>query len=237
MASRACENTGSMNRSEINDLIRAAEARFRSQGLLLPEWAHWTIDEWRAAAPNCEAIFATRLGWDITDFGLGDFARTGLLLFTARNGTNAPVSGVSYAEKVMVVGDQQVTPMHFHWSKTEDIINRGGATLVVELVMADQRSEQPTEDGFAVWRDGIRIDAAPGTRVPLAPGQSITLTPYLYHSFWAEGGACTVGEVSSANDDTSDNRFLQPVGRFPTIEEDEPPYRLLCTDYPAALGV
>lgn len=226
-----------MKRSEINDLIRAAEERFHTQGLLLPEWAHWTPDEWRAAAPRCEAIFASRLGWDLTDFGLGDFAATGLLLFTVRNGTSAPDSRLPYAEKLMVVGDRQVTPMHFHWSKTEDIINRGGGTLVLELAMADRSSEQPTDDDFPVWRDGIRIDATRGTRVRLEPGQSITLTPYLYHSFWAEGGACTVGEVSSVNDDATDNRFLDPVGRFPTIEEDAAPYRLLCTDYATALGV
>ena len=36
------------------------------------------------------------------------------------------------------------------------------------------------------------------------------------------------------NDDNTDNRFYEPLGRFPEIEEDEPPYRLLCTEYPAA---
>ena len=29
------------------------------------------------------------------------------------------------------------------------------------------------------------------------------------------------------NDDTKDNRFYKPVGRFPEIEEDEPPIHLL----------
>jgi len=36
------------------------------------------------------------------------------------------------------------------------------------------------------------------------------------------------------NDDNGDNRFYLPAGRFPEIEEDEPPYRLLCNEYPAA---
>jgi len=31
-----------------------------------------------------------------------------------------------------------------------------------------------------------------------------------------------VGEVSSVNDDTCDNRFLEELPRFPAIEEDEP---------------
>ena len=43
-----------------------------------------------------------------------------------------------------------------------------------------------------------------------------------------------VGEVSSCNDDVADNRFFEPIGRFPAVEEDEPPYRLLCTEYPPA---
>ena len=42
------------------------------------------------------------------------------------------------------------------------------------------------------------------------------------------------GEVSMCNDDNCDNRFYEPLGRFPTIEEDEPPYRLLCNEYPPA---
>jgi D-lyxose ketol-isomerase len=37
------------------------------------------------------------------------------------------------------------------------------------------------------------------------------------------------------NDDNTDNFFLEELGRFPAIEEDEPAYRLLCTEYPAAL--
>jgi len=43
-----------------------------------------------------------------------------------------------------------------------------------------------------------------------------------------------LGEVSQCNDDNTDNRFNPPVGRFPIIEEDEPPYRLLCNEYPKA---
>ena len=53
---------------------------------------------------------------------------------------------------------------------------------------------------------------------------------------WAEKGygPCLIGEVSMVNDDTNDNRFYEPQGRFPTIEEDEPPLYLLCHEYPAA---
>ena len=47
-------------------------------------------------------------------------------------------------------------------------------------------------------------------------------------------GDVLIGEVSMCNDDNTDNRFYESVGRFPEIEEDEPPYRLLCNEYPAA---
>ena len=75
-----------------------------------------------------------------------------------------------------------------------------------------------------------------GTQVRLTPGESITICPYLYHDFTVEPGSGPVllGEVSQCNDDNTDNRFYEQLGRFPTIEEDEPPYRLLCSEYPAA---
>ena len=65
----------------------------------------------------------------------------------------------------------------------------------------------------------------------LEPGESITLVPRCYHTFWGEGGRVLVGEVSLVNDDYADNRFFEPVGRFPDVEEDEPPLYLLVNDY------
>jgi D-lyxose ketol-isomerase len=56
----------------------------------------------------------------------------------------------------------------------------------------------------------------------------------MYHSFWAEGGKTLIGEVSMVNDDNADNRFYEPMGRFPQIEEDEEALYLLCNEYPAA---
>ena len=84
--------------------------------------------------------------------------------------------------------------------------------------------------------DGCKRIVPAGTQLRLTPGQSISITPYLYHDFEVEKGSGPVllGEVSQCNDDLNDNRFNPPVGRFPAIEEDELPYRLLCTEYPAA---
>jgi D-lyxose ketol-isomerase len=225
-----------MKRSEVNARIEAAAAFLADHGFHLPPFAAWSPADWRHAGHDADEIRSRRLGWDVTDFGSGDFARVGLLLFTLRNGRlDDPANRKTYAEKIMVVAEGQITPCHFHWKKTEDIINRGAGELVVELYNStpdQRRADTPVE----VSCDGVVRRVPAGTTVSLAPGQSITLTPYLYHQFYARVGAgpALIGEVSSVNDDATDNRFLQPTGRFPPIEEDQPPRRLLCHEYPPA---
>jgi D-lyxose ketol-isomerase len=57
----------------------------------------------------------------------------------------------------------------------------------------------------------------------LQAGERITLTPGIYHAFWAAAPNTILGEVSTANDDANDNFFVDPnIGRFPGIEEDAP---------------
>jgi len=224
-----------MNRSEINALMRDAWEFFNQHQFRLPIWAAWSPEAWAQAGDDAAEIVKHGLGWDITDFGLGDFAACGLLLFTIRNGKlGDPAAKKPYAEKIMIVREKQLTPMHFHFHKMEDIINRGGGQLVLQLYWADD-SEQLSDRPVDVSIDGVMHHLPPGGEVVLEPGQSITLPPYLYHAFWGADGAGTVlvGEVSSVNDDSTDNRFLDPVGRFPDIVEDEPALHLLCNEYPA----
>jgi D-lyxose ketol-isomerase len=171
--------------------------------------------------------------WAGTDFGLNDFASKGVLLFTIRNGSLeqlAAGTGKVYCEKILVCQTNQLVLHHFHKSKTEDIINRNGGRLEIELYQTDQ-SGRITDADVTVSLDGVRTTVAAGGRVLLHPGESITLEPHQCHQFRALDRAVLVGEVSTVNDDANDNFFLEPVGRFPEIEEDEPPYRLLCTEY------
>lgn len=222
-----------MRRSQINAIMREADAFMRRHGFRLPPFAYWTVADWTAKGPEAREIVERRLGWDITDFGAGDYTRTGLFLFTLRNGDPADLArggGKLYAEKVLIVDVDQRTPLHFHWRKVEDIINRGGGRLVIQLY------NSTSDDGLAdtpvtVSADGVRRTVPAGDVVVLDPGESITLPARLYHAFWAEGGRVLVGEVSTVNDDATDNRFYRPVGRFAAIEEDEPPVHLLCTEY------
>lgn len=84
--------------------------------------------------------------------------------------------------------------------------------------------------------DGREMVLPAGAQVKLRPGESITVYKYMYHDFELEPrtGPVLLGEVSMCNDDENDNRFYEPMSRFPDIEGDEAPYRLLCTEYPKA---
>jgi D-lyxose ketol-isomerase len=222
-----------MKRSEINTIMKKADAFIRSHGFYLPPFAYWTPDTWTKKRAEVSEIVDNKLGWDITDFGGGNFSALGLFLFTIRNGNNRDLQalkGKLYAEKIMIVEDGQITPMHFHWSKMEDIINRGGGDLLIQLYNASKDEQLDTKTVVSVSVDGLRRTLEPGGTVRLTPGESITLEPRCYHKFWGQGSVL-VGEVSMVNDDQRDNRFYESIGRFPDIIEDVPPLYLLCNDY------
>jgi D-lyxose ketol-isomerase len=225
-----------MKRSEIDRRIASAKDFFSKHSFLLPPFGHWSPEVWRGMGAEADEIRNNKLGWDLTDFGSGKFLKMGLLLFTIRNGNQKdPANVKNYAEKIMIVEENQVTPFHFHWQKTEDIINRGGGNLVVELYASDAQ-DNFTRDEIAVLCDGVLRRVSAGGSVVLTPGESITLTPRLYHKFYGQpnAGRVLVGEVSSVNDDATDNRFKEKIGRFTTIEEDAPAQHYLCNEYPRA---
>ena len=224
-----------MKRSEINAILRDAKTFLEERKITLPPFALWTPEDWAAKGHECDEIRDNMLGWDITDFGQGDFSKVGLLLITTRNGNQKQSKRYPkpYAEKIMIVRENQVTPMHYHTRKMEDIIVRAGANLIVELWLPDEKDRLSDRD-VTVSMDGVQQTFPAGSRIALAPGQSITMARGLYHSFFADGGPCVVGEVSMVNDDNTDNHFLKACGRFPPIEEDAEPEFCLCWEYPAA---
>ena len=224
-----------MKRSELNRRIDEAIAFAKEMNFNLPPFAFWSPEEWATKGKEYDEIRDNMLGWDVTDFGSGEFEHTGLLLFTIRNGNLGNAAYPKpYAEKLLIVEEGQITPCHFHWSKMEDIINRGGGDLLVEVFNSTEE-EGLSDTDVTVTIDGKRITVKAGTVLRLAPGESITMTQGLYHKFWAEGGKALLGEVSMVNDDCRDNRFYLPAGRFPAIEEDEPARHLLCNEYPKAI--
>ena len=227
-----------MKRSEINAALREMEAMLREYRFALPDFCHFTPEEWNGKGHEYDEVRDNALGWDITDYGLGRFDEVGFSLITLRNGNHAMPERYpkTYAEKLLYIKEGQYSPMHFHWSKMEDIINRGGGNVLIRVYNALPDEEIDRESPVTVHLAGCERIVPAGTQVRLTPGQSISITPYLYHDFEVEKGSGPVllGEVSQCNDDLNDNRFNPPVGRFPAIEEDEPPYRLLCTEYPPA---
>ena len=220
-----------MKRSEINQILKDAKEFMAQKQFILPPWSNWTFADWKVNKKDASEVIGNMLGWDITDFGSGDFHKRGLFLFTIRNG-KFNVDKKPYAEKIMIVEENQETPMHYHWAKMEDIINRGGGNLVIELYNTTPDNQLDTTPvSFKV--DGIRRSVPAGGKVVLTPGESICLEQGMYHRFYGETGKgkVLVGEVSTVNDDSSDNCFHEPVGRFPVIEEDEQPLHLLASDY------
>ncbi|MEL6167925.1 MAG: D-lyxose/D-mannose family sugar isomerase [Pseudomonadota bacterium] len=223
-----------MKRSRVNQIMAEADAMIRSHGFTLPPFASWSPDAFRAKGEAASRIVQSRMGWDITDYGEGDFDRMGLFLFTLRNGDLADLErgrGMCYAEKLLISRQDQLSPMHTHVIKAEDIINRGGATLAIELFGSNDEGSFAEDRGGRVLCDGVARAYAPGEVLKLAPGESVTLMPGDWHAFWGEGGDVLIGEVSTVNDDLTDNIFREPIGRFADVEEDEPPTHLLVSDY------
>lgn len=223
-----------MKRSEINKILLENIEFIDKMNFKLPKFAYFTPEEWEEKGHEYDEIRENMLGWDVTDYGHGDYRNIGLFLFTIRNGNiNKPWK--NYAEKLLISDEDQYSPMHFHHNKMEDIINRGGGNLIVEVYNATD-DDQLADTDVTVFIDGHTEVVPAGTKIRLTPGESITLPQRQYHAFWAEKGfgKVLIGEVSMVNDDNVDNRFYETQGRFPTIEEDEEPIYLLCNEYPEA---
>jgi len=225
-----------MKRSELNIIMKEAIEFIDQMNFKLPPFAFWGSEEWKTKGNEYDEIRDNMLGWDITDFGSGDFKKVGLLMFTLRNGNSDKKSYIKpYAEKLLIVEEEQITPFHFHWNKMEDIINRGGGNLIVQ-VYNSTKDEEFADTPVEISIDGRNYKVEAGSVIRITPGESITLPSGQYHKFWGEKGAGKIllGEVSKVNDDRVDNRFYDKTGRFPQIEEDQQPLHLLGNEYPVA---
>jgi len=222
-----------MKRSELNSIIAKAIVFLHAQNFSLPPFAFWNPKAWAKKGLEADEIRDCMLGWDITDFGSGDFAKVGLVIFTIRNGhmQNPKYTYKPYCEKILISDVKQVTPMHFHWSKVEDIINRAGGNLVIQFY-ASTKTDGLAKSPVVISVDGVQTTIKAGGKLVLKPGQSVCIPSRVYHKFWAEKSMVLTGEVSKVNDDNIDNRFYEKIGRFPAIEENVPPRYLLFSEYP-----
>ena len=158
--------------------------------------------------------------WDVTDFGLGDWPHFGLVLI---NLAEEP----EYCEKLMYALKGMTTPAHTHRKKKEDIICRWG--LLDIILWSD---EKLSGSGMLTLKVNGQAASVPcGEKLTLEPGWRVTLVPGVYHEFHPSSEECIIGEVSTANDDLNDNFFVNPdIGRYPELEEDEPPLVRLLSD-------
>lgn len=223
-----------MKRSEINTILLDADEFIRSFGFKLPPFAYWSPETMSERRDDIMRIIEAGMGWDITDYGQGDFKNLGLFLFTVRNGTPKDLkenTGYCYAEKIMISRQDQISPMHRHIFKTEDIINRGGGKLALRMFESGTDGKIDRNAQVFVTVDGVQRQQKPGDILVLEPGESVTLKPGNWHAFWGEGGDVLIGEVSAVNDDLTDNIFEDPISRFAKVDEDVAPTHLLVSDY------
>ena len=223
-----------MKRSEINSAIQWAADLMKSHHISLPVYADWSPAEWKEHEAETGLIRQLMLGWDITDYGRGDFDKIGTVIYTVRNGSDTdPDAGVPYCEKYLIMKEGQRLLNHYHVSKTEDIINRAGGVMQIFLWNADPKTGKQLDTDVTVYQDGIKHTYHAGEEILITPGNSISLTPYMAHIFGAKAGCGPLicGEVSKVNNDLTDNYFLETSLRFPEIEEDEPALHPMCNEY------
>ena len=227
-----------MKRSEIQQAISWAKDFLEQYHFALPMFADWTPEEWKSRRKEAETIIRTMRGWDVTTFGSDDFNKMGAVLFTIRNGLPDGSAGCPYAEKLILMKEGQVLPNHFHKQKTEDIINRGGGVLLIRVHNSLPDGSVDREGDVRILCDGIERFVPAGTEVEITRGNSMTMYPGLYHQFTPKPGCGDViaGEVSSINDDHTDNFFEIDCLRFIPVEEDCPITVPLCNEYEALFG-
>ena len=170
-----------MRRSEINKVIKEFEAMLAEYRFALSPFLSFTPEEWKEKGHEYDEIRDNALGWDITDYGEGDFfGGNGLALITLRNGNvHDSKYTKTYAEKIMMLYPGQTSPNHFHWNKMEDIINRGGGDLIFRLWNANRENEGELLDtDVLVSQDGWNHYVKAGSDIVLHPGESLTLYPY-----------------------------------------------------------
>ena len=227
-----------MKRSEINNALVWAKDLLEKNNIKLPPFGYWTMDNWLSKNGELGTIKEVMLGWDITDYGMDKFEELGAVLFTLRNGSLTDSSvGTPYAEKLIILKDGQRLPNHYHASKTEDIINKGGGILAIKLYKSLKDGAVDYTSDVDIDLDGVKYTFKAGEEIHIKPGDSITLRPYMYHLFWAKEGMGDLicGEVSSINDDNVDNYNAEDVNRFSTVEEDEAILHPLCNEYSGVL--
>ena len=97
-----------MKRSEINKALSELEAMCQKYSCYLPPFCSFTPEQWQQIGHEYDEVRDCMLGWDITDYGMGDFDKFGFSLITIRNGNRAMADKYPkvYAEKLLYLLDR-----------------------------------------------------------------------------------------------------------------------------------
>ena len=225
-----------MKRSEVNEHIRKAKTFAEKMNMALPPLAFWTSQQCASKSTECNEIRKLMLGWDVTDFGLGNYNKTGRTLFALRSGSSSFIRCPrTYTEKLIFIEENQAMPIHFHHRKTEDIINSGGGNIIVQVSKSTLEGTKSNKD-FELSINGVMTRLKADQVVRLRPGESVLIPAGTIHEFWSEEGMGMTlsGEKGTVCDDLNDNVFLCECLRVSKIQEDEPALHYLCNEYPGA---
>lgn len=187
-----------MKRSEINAALKEMEEMCKKHCCYLPPFCNFTPEEWQKKSHEYDEIRECMLGWDVTDYGLGRFDEVGFSLITIRNGNRAMAEKYpkAYAEKLLYLREGKYSPNHFHWYKTEDIINRGGGNVLIRVYNSLPTEEMDLVGDVTVHTDGRTYTVPAGTQIRLTPRESIHIQQRLYHDF--EAGRCCWARSANA---------------------------------------
>ena len=157
-----------MKRSAINAALREMEQMVKECRFALPPFCDFTPEQWQEKGHDYDEIRDNMLGWDITDYGMGSFDKLGLSLITIRNGSlKLDKYAKTYAEKLLYIREGQYSPMHFHWSKMEDIVNRGGGNVLIRVYNSTPEEDLDRESEVHVRVDGRALAVPEHHHLPL----------------------------------------------------------------------
>ena len=145
------------------------------------------------------------------------------MLASARKDNRTPENGNKYANMSAAEIGNAVFAM---------LEKRGGILLIRVFNSLPDGSVDRSGD-VRILMDGIESTVPAGTDVEITRGNSMTIYPGLFHLFTAKPGSgdLIVGEVSSVNDDRTDNYFEEERPRYIPVEEDCRMLFPLCNEY------
>lgn len=216
-----------MKRSEINKALRELEAMCEKYRCYLPPFCNFTPEEWETKGHEYDEVRECCLGWDITDYGQGNFDKIGFSLITIRNGSQTMREKYPkvYAEKLLFLKEGQYSPNHFHWYKTEDIINRGGGNVLIRVYNSLPDESIDYTSDVTVHTDGRAYTVPAGTQIRLTPARASTSPKGCTTTLrWSQAPAmCSWARSASAMTTASTTDSIPPWAASRPLKRTSPP--------------